>query len=104
LLLGACSGSAGKQGGGDPTAAGHATCDRFRQISGDAFSEAISAKEAAAGYRDLKDLAADASAEIRRAAEAVAEDANAAGAAAVSGDPNVAADAMADLCNDQFPL
>jgi hypothetical protein len=105
VALAACGGSdaSHSDGGSDPTSAGQIACDRFRSMSADASSKAISASAAQSNFRSLRELAAQAEPEIREAAVALADDATAAGTAALKGDSNASLDAMTEICNQRYP-
>lgn len=106
VALAACGGSGSSQGGGggsDPTTAGQIACDRFRSMLADASGQAISASAAQSNFRSLRELAAQAEPEVREAANALADDATAAGTAALGGDSNAALDAMKATCDQRYP-
>jgi len=83
--------------------AGEAACTRFRDVASGAFGESMSKSEVVSGLKDVGDIAADSTnPAITDNAEEVAAEANA--GSMISGTANGAQDALADACNDAYPI
>ena len=87
--------------GGDP--AGESACSRFRDVAAGAFGETLSESEVVSGLEEVGSLAEESTnPAIRDNAQEVAAEANA--QAMISGEANSAQDALAEACNEAFPI
>jgi hypothetical protein len=104
ILIGvACSSSdpAPSEDGDD--SAGQQACDRFREVAAGAYGEALSESEVVAGLHYVGRIAQDSiTPAIRDNGQQVAAEANA--KAMISGKANPAQDALAEACNDTYPI
>jgi hypothetical protein len=101
--LAACGGSTSD---GQPSAqpdTSRATCARFREVAGGAFGESLTSAEVESGLKEvgvLGETARDPS--ISRLAVQAGGEANA--RALITGEPDKTLDALADACNQAFPI
>jgi hypothetical protein len=79
------------------------TCDRFREVATGAFGESMSAAQVVDGLKEVGGLGTTATnPSISTAAVQVGEEANA--RALIAGNADPAMDALADACNEAFPI
>ena len=83
--------------------AGQRACSRFREVAAGAYGESLSKAEVVAGLREVGNLARDSTTPaIKDDAQAVAAEANA--KALIDGEANAAQDALAEACNEAYPI
>jgi hypothetical protein len=80
-------------------------CSQFREVAGGAFGESLSKSEVAAKVEEIGRLAKDASVpDIQKNALSMAKDPQATAENLIKGDPDAAADALAEECNARYPI
>jgi hypothetical protein len=81
------------------------TCDRFRDVAAGAFGESMSAAQVVDGLKEVGELGTTATnPSISTPAVQVGEEANAHARALIAGNADKPLDALADACNQAFPL
>jgi hypothetical protein len=104
--LGACSSEAPTDDGSGATQPAHdtseAVCTKFREVAGGAFGESLSPEQVVEGLEEVGELGSTAADPIGSLAVQAAEEANA--QALISGNPDQTLDALADACNEAFPI
>jgi hypothetical protein len=106
-LLAACGASTTDEQPSAQTSAqpdtSQATCAKFREVSAGAFGESLTRSEVEAGLKEVGVLGETArEPSISRLAVRAGEEANA--RALISGEPDETLDALADACNEAFPI
>ena len=80
-----------------------ATCTKFREVAGGAFGESLTRAEVEAGLNEVAELGETArDPSISSLAVQAGEEANA--RALISGEADETLDALADACNEAFPI
>lgn len=106
MVVGIAIGSAGQDGGEkETTATDEQVCSEFRELAAGAFGESLSKSEVVAKLEEIGRLAKDATSRvIRDNALAMAKDPQPTAVILINGDPDAAADALAEECNARYPI